>query len=110
MIKQQLEGVKKLTEIESQENDIEERLRNVIAEDEGMRTIALEFDKLLKRLRKMNDEETKNSVCHHFVSSYFANRMSSFKIKLMRSAFRIRHEKKQQIRKGLISLSSSRGV
>jgi hypothetical protein len=30
VIKQQLEGIKKLTEIESEEKDIEERLRNVI--------------------------------------------------------------------------------
>jgi hypothetical protein len=57
VIKQQLEGVKDLIEIESEEKDIEERLRNVIAEDEGMRTIALEFDKLLKRLPKINDED-----------------------------------------------------
>jgi hypothetical protein len=57
VIKQQLEGVKKLTEIESEEKDIEERLRNVITEDEGMRTIALEFYKLLKRLPKINDED-----------------------------------------------------
>ena len=56
VIKKQLEGVKELTEIKSEEKDIEERLRNVIAEDEGMRTIALEFDKLLKRLPKINDE------------------------------------------------------
>jgi hypothetical protein len=57
LIEHELEGVKELTEIESEEKDIEERLRNVIAEDEGMRTIALEFDKLLKRLPKINDED-----------------------------------------------------
>ena len=57
VIEHELEGVKKLTEIESEEKDIEERLRNVIAEDEGMRTIALEFYKLLKTLPKINDED-----------------------------------------------------
>jgi hypothetical protein len=57
LIEHELEGVKELTEIESEEKDIEERLRNVIAEDEGMRTIALEFYKLLKRLPKINDED-----------------------------------------------------
>jgi hypothetical protein len=56
LIEHELEGVKELTEIESEEKDIEERLRNVIAEDEGMRTIALEFYKLLKRPPKINDE------------------------------------------------------
>ena len=57
LIEHELEGVKELTEIESEEKGIEERLRNVIAEDEGMRTIALEFDILLKRLPKINDED-----------------------------------------------------
>jgi hypothetical protein len=57
LIEHELEGVRELTEIESEEKDIEERLGNVIAEDEGMRTIALEFDKLLKRLPKINDED-----------------------------------------------------
>jgi hypothetical protein len=57
VIKHELEGVKELTEIESEEKDIEERLSNVIAEDEGMRTIALEFDRVLKRLPKINDED-----------------------------------------------------
>jgi hypothetical protein len=57
VIEYELEGVKELTEIESEEKDIEERLRNVITGDEGMRTIALEFDILLKRLPKINDED-----------------------------------------------------
>ena len=57
VIEHELEGVRELTEIESEEKDIEERLRNVIAEDEGMQTVALEFDKLLKRLPKINDED-----------------------------------------------------
>jgi hypothetical protein len=56
-IEHDLEGVEELTEIESEEKDVENRLRNVIKEDEGMRTIALEFDKLLKRLPKINDED-----------------------------------------------------
>ena len=57
VIEYELEGVKELTEIESEEKDIEERLRNVITGDEGMRTTALEFDILLKRLPKINDED-----------------------------------------------------
>ena len=57
VIELELEGIRELTEIKSEEKDIEERLRNVIAEDEGMRTIALEFDILLKRLPKINDED-----------------------------------------------------
>ena len=57
LIEHELEGVKELTEIESEEKDIEERLRNVITGDEGMRTIALEFYKLLKTLPKINDED-----------------------------------------------------
>jgi hypothetical protein len=37
--------------------------------------------------------KTKNSDCHNFLSSYLVNLMSNLKVKLMRSAFRTRHEK-----------------
>lgn len=56
MIELELEGVNESTEIKSKDKFIEERLSFVIAEDEVMHTIALEFDKLLKRLPKINDE------------------------------------------------------